>query len=113
MDEMQHYDLAIRTGAEGYEAVLKINIGTAKHTLAVFTLTENCTGLLITADPLEYHFYLISENASGQESRTELGMGYTKYLSSEVAGSFTGVIMGLYSIGENNAVFTDFRCEYL
>ncbi len=113
MDEMQHYDLAVRTDAEGYEAVLKINIGTAKHTLAVFSLTENCTGLLVTADPLEYHFYLISENASGQESRTELGMGYTKYLSSEVAGGFTGVIMGLYAIGENTAVFTDFRCEYL
>ena len=74
MDEMQHYDLAIRTGAEGCEAVLKINIGTAKHTLAVFSLTENCTGLLVTADPLEYHFYLI---------------------------------------GENTAVFTGFRCEYL
>lgn len=113
MDELEHYDIAIRTGADGYEAVLKINIGTAKHTLAVFPLTENSTRLLVVADHLAYHFYLISENASGSETKTELGSGYTKYLSSEVAGGFTGVVMGLYAIGENTAVFTDFRCEYL
>lgn len=112
MDENEHYDLAIHTGSEGYEAVLKINIGTAKHTLAVFPLTENSIRLMVVADSLQYRFFLISENASGSETKTELGMGYTKYLSSEVAGGFTGVVMGLYSIGENTAVFTDFHCEY-
>ena len=44
-----------------------------------------------------------------------LGTGYTKYLSSEVAGLFTGVMIGLYAYDANSssiAAFNDFACEY-
>ncbi|MBS5307012.1 hypothetical protein PMY56_16420 [Clostridium tertium] len=45
-----------------------------------------------------------------------LGTAKTRYLSSEVAGGFTGVIIGLYAYGEsccNYSEFTNFECRYL
>ena len=42
----------------------------------------------------------------------DLGIGQTKYLSSEVASGFTGVIIGLYAQGNNTAKFSDFKVEY-
>ena len=43
---------------------------------------------------------------------TSLGYGSAKYLSSEVSGGFTGVVLGLYAIGNNTAEFTDFTINY-
>ena len=40
------------------------------------------------------------------------GAAETKYLSSEVAGGFTGVFMGLYSNGSAFKEFREFKCEY-
>jgi xylan 1,4-beta-xylosidase len=43
-----------------------------------------------------------------------LGSVQTKYLSSEVAGGFTGVILGLFSQGGSESFneFTCFECKY-
>ena len=42
-----------------------------------------------------------------------LGDAYTKFLSSEVAGGFTGVVIGLYAVGNHNrAEFTNLECTY-
>lgn len=59
--------------------------------------------LTIKMEPLRYHFYV---------NDTYLGSGQTKYLSSEVATGFTGVLLGLYAVGENRAEFSEFCCEY-
>lgn len=117
MDEQAHYDIAVRKSDTGYEAILKLNIGNIHHIQTAVSIPEGRAKLLVRADSLEYHFYLVTENTvpsqSGEkETELELGMGYTKYLSSEVAGGFTGVMIGLYAIGNNTAVFTDFICEY-
>lgn len=45
----------------------------------------------------------------------KLGTAKTRYLSSEVAGGFTGVIIGLYAYSQdstNQAKFTNFKCIY-
>ena len=41
----------------------------------------------------------------------QLGYGSTKYLSSEVAEGFTGVMTGLFAVG-GTSEFTDFICAY-
>lgn len=42
-----------------------------------------------------------------------LGSAQTRYLSSEVAGGFTGVLIGLYATGDDAvAEFTNFKCDY-
>ena len=110
MDELQHYDIAVIKSPEGYDVVLKLNIGGIKHTQTTIPLPEGQARLLVEADNLTYRFYLVS--GTGLTSRTELGMGYTKYLSSEVAAGFTGVMIGLYAIGNCEVMFTDFECTY-
>lgn len=106
MCEQEHYDAAIRKTDSGYEALLRLNIGGIRHienTVAV----SGSARLIVRADNLFYKFYV-----SDGEKESFLGMGQAKYLSTEVSGGFTGVMTGLYAVGENTARFTDFKCEY-
>ena len=112
MDENHHYDLAIRKHESGYEAIERLNIGDIKSVQKAVDLknTDNIS-LIIHAKNEYYSFFIERE---GKEIL--LGTAQTRYLSSEVAGGFTGVIIGLYAYGEsgcNHAKFTDFKCEYL
>lgn len=104
MCESEHYDIAIRRNENGFEAVLKLNIGGIKHTQTSVPLSSGSAKLRIVADNLFYNFYLEDKH---------LGCGQSKYLTSEVSGGFTGVVIGLYSVGENTAEFADFSLDYL
>ena len=44
-------------------------------------------------------------------TRTEMGFADTRYLSSEVAGGFTGVMIGVYAV-ERTADFTDLHLTH-
>lgn len=48
------------------------------------------------------------------DTRTEMGFADTRYLSSEVAGGFTGVMIGLYAVDEagRTADFTDLHLTH-
>lgn len=107
MCEDSHYDLALRRGLGGWEAALRLRIGSVCHTQTAVSLPEGRARLIIRADRMRYRFYV---NLNGQERY--LGEGWSKYLSSEVAGGFTGVMLGLYAVGENRAEFRDLRIEY-
>ena len=107
MTELEHYDVAVRKNGSGYEAVLKLNIGGIKHEQTVVPLSSGDAEIIIRADNFQYNFY-VSQN--GKEEY--LGCGSTKYLSSEVAGGFTGVVLGLYAVGNVTAEFTDFEINY-
>ncbi len=110
MDENHHYDLAVRNIDNKYQVIKKLNIGDIKSIESVVDIENiNNTKLVIDADNLYYNFYIERDG-----DRVELGKAQTKYLSSEVAGGFTGVIIGLYTVGNNSkAEFTQFKCEYL
>jgi xylan 1,4-beta-xylosidase len=111
MDENHHYDLALRNHQHGYEVIERLNIGDIKSTEKAIDLGRcNHATLVIKATPTLYHFYVQIE-----DTETLLGSAQTKYLSSEVAGGFTGVLIGLYATGESpdyNAEFSRFSCEY-
>ncbi|MCM3782431.1 glycoside hydrolase family 43 protein [Neobacillus mesonae] len=110
MDENHHYDLAVRNKGSQYEVIERLNIGDIKS-IEKSVLIENSTpaALVIRAKHEQYSF---SIQAGGKE--IQLGAAQTKYLSSEVAGGFTGVIIGLYATGaDTSAEFTNFKCEYL
>lgn len=110
MDELQHYDIYVTRSASGCEAVLELSIGNIQHIQTTVPLESGMTRLVVESDSLEYHFYLVSGTENPQ--KIKLGSAYTKYLSSEVAGGFTGVVIGLYAVGDCTAVFEDFSCEY-
>ncbi|GLX66566.1 glycoside hydrolase family 43 protein [Paenibacillus glycanilyticus] len=109
MDENHHYDFAIRNCTEGYEVVQRLNVGDLKSVVGNVKVSSDKATLVIQASNTGYRFLL---GIDGEE--IELGTAQTKYLSSEVAGGFTGVVIGLYAYGENAlAQFTNFTCVYL
>jgi alpha-N-arabinofuranosidase len=110
MDENHHYDLALLQNGGTYQVVLRLNIGDIKHEKAVVPATYNEVLLKIRSDAMHYTFSFVED---GRE--TVLGTGQTRYLSSEVAGGFTGVLLGLYSQGSRGGLFNefyDFECLY-
>lgn len=104
--ENEHYDIAVREADGGFEAVLKLNIGGIKHVQKTVPLKSGSATLKVNAGNYAYVFGV---EADGEY--TELGLGFTKYLSSEVAEGFTGVVMGIYAVS-GKAGFRNFRCEY-
>lgn len=104
MDEDQHYDLAVIREAGRAKAVLRIKVGDVQTVIKEIELPEEEKEVFLEADstPSEYCFYINSH-----QQRIFLGSARSKYLSSEVAGGFTGVVMGLYAIDEkgNQAKF--------
>lgn len=104
--ENEHYDIAVREANDGFEAVLKLNIGGIKHVQKTVPLKSGSATLKVNASNYAYGFGV---EADGEY--TDLGFGFTKYLSSEVAEGFTGVVMGIYAVS-GKAGFRNFRCEY-
>ncbi len=107
MCENEHYDIALQERDGDFEAVLRLNIGNIRHTEKTVKISGNSARLIIRSDSQTYRFYL---SADGEE--TYMGYGMSKYLSSEVSGGFTGVVLGLYAVGQNKAEFKDFSIKY-
>lgn len=110
MDEHHHYDLAIRKEESTYKVIERLNIGDIKSIEHEVELSNNNHAVLVIKSNSErYSFFL---HADGKDIL--LGTAQTRYLSSEVAGGFTGVIIGLYACGEGStAEFSNFKCEYV
>lgn len=110
MDEQHHYDLAVRKDGAGYRVIERLNIGDIKSVQHEVDLGDkNNATLIIKASAERYSFFIL---ADGREQL--LGTAQTRYLSSEVAGGFTGVLIGLYATGEaSSAEFTEFKVDYL
>ena len=111
MCENEHYDIAVRKCADGdgWEAVLKLNIGGIKHIQKAVPVKGEKVRLIVAADNFSYNFSFKNE---GENIATPLGYGYAKYLTSEVSGGFTGVMLGMYAIGKCKAEFDNFELEY-
>lgn len=109
MDEHHHYDLAVRKEETGYKVIERLNIGDIKSIESEVGLGNvNHTTLKIRASHERYSFFI---HANGKDIL--LGTAQTRYLSSEVAGGFTGVLIGLYAYEEDSmAEFSKFACDY-
>lgn len=110
LDESHHYDFFVNADKKAGE---RLCIGDIKSIEAECPAAEETITLKITADSLFYTFTVISD---GKE--TALGKAQCRYLSSEVAGGFTGVIIGMYATGNGKdckepAEFTNYRIQYV
>ncbi|MDO3412754.1 glycoside hydrolase family 43 protein [Saccharibacillus sp. CPCC 101409] len=109
MDENHHYDLAIRRDATGIRAITRLNVGDIKSVEHQTALPGDSVKLLIRSGHERYHFFAVIDGVE-----FPLGTAQTRYLSSEVAGGFTGVLIGLYAVGrDSQAEFTVFECAYI
>ncbi|MDN4068812.1 glycoside hydrolase family 43 protein [Paenibacillus vini] len=106
MDENHHYDLALRNGPQGYEVIERLNVGDIKSVERAIDLGQcNHATLVIKSTPTHYHFYVRTDD----RTETLLGAAQSRYLSSEVAGGFTGVLIGLYATGKERDCHAEFK----
>ena len=104
MSEKQVFrSITVRKAENGFEAVLRINIGGINHEQTKAYLGGGAVNISVAADNCGYVFM-----ANG----LMIGSAETKYLSSEVCGGFTGTVIGLYAVGNNTAQFTDLEINY-
>ena len=73
---------------------LRISVGSLSFIAAEKEVTGNRILLKIEGTPDQYAFYLADPK---KKEYIELGRQDTRYLSTEVAGGFTGVMIGLYA----------------
>jgi len=95
MNPRHHYDLAVtQIGGAAY-VVVRRRIGSLAAVVARERLAASPLTLVIQADREQYTFaYELSE-----QPQRVLATGETRYLSTEVAGGFTGVYFALYASG--------------
>ena len=106
MDEDEHYDLAVIREKGDKRVIARVKVGDAQAVLKSVEVTEEDVILEAESTPSEYFFYVRKG-----DTRELLGSARSKYLSSEVAGGFTGVVMGLYAV-DNEEKWAEFKDLY-
>lgn len=95
MNPRHHYDLFVRRADGRREIAVRQRIGDLAALVARRPLEDGPVRLLVRAEPQGYTF----EYAAGAAEPQTLAHGETRYLSTEVAGGFTGVYLALYASG--------------
>lgn len=110
MDENHHYEIAVMSDDQSQQIILRLCVGDVRSIINRVTLPmrNQAVTLRVHSDALSYSFCYEAE-----ETPILLGKAQSKYLSSEVAGGFTGTIMALYAVNAKDtsdtwAEFTDF-----
>ena len=91
------YDIGVRKGPGGREVFVRQTIGPF---MSVVTASKplpaaGAVVLEVRATPTEYELSFTPDGGTA----VSLGRASTRYVSSEVAGGFTGVYFGLYATG--------------
>ncbi len=89
-----HYDFLIRKVKNGYSAQLRVTLGSLSYIAAEQKIRSNKISLKIEGNPSQYIF---SYSDATNKDYQELGRLDTRYLATEVAGGFTGVMIGMYT----------------
>ena len=113
MDQAHHYELALLHTDKGCRLIKRRTIGDMQYIQQEIILPKETARLTLklSMEPEEYTF---SAEAHFSETTAEtiydLKAAKTRYLSSETAGGFTGVMLGLYAVntGDSFAEFSDF-----
>lgn len=108
MEFHSHYDLFLRQEKGAVQAVvLRYKLGEMVHYEKEVVLPEEAKVELVVKSDIK--LYTFGYRINGEYH--ELGKMNTRYLSTETAGGFTGVVLGLYatSMTHNSAAYADFE----
>lgn len=95
MDEQSHYDLFVKQLADGKQAiVLRYRLGELTHTEKEVVLPAGKVQLRVTGNNDLYSF----QYATNGKDFHDLGKMNTRYISTETAGGFTGIMLGMYAV---------------
>jgi alpha-N-arabinofuranosidase len=96
MNERHHYDLNIQREGQDRYVILGYRIGNIRHIAAKSKVPQGRIQLQIKAEP---EWYTFGYMPADEHEFVSLGRMETRYLSSEVAGGFTGVYLGMFATG--------------
>ncbi|MCA9890309.1 MAG: glycoside hydrolase family 43 protein [Anaerolineae bacterium] len=102
MNERHHYEIAVGVGDDSRVVFVRRRIGDLSAVVAQESIPDDIVKLQIEADADRYHF---GYSLNGEVFML-LATGETRYLSSEVAGGFTGVYFGMYATGSGQGSTT-------
>ena len=108
MFESSHYDLFVKQLENGEQAVsLRYQLGELTHTEKEIILPQGKIQLRVKGSNEIYLF----EYATDGKTFKELGRMNTRYISTETAGGFTGIMLGLYttSSSDTSKAYADFE----
>ncbi len=103
MNNLHHYDLMIKRSKGQQKLVLRSKLGHLDFNASEMEFTQNKIYLKVETTARYYNF-LYSTNGIDFKAFGKLD---TRYLSSETAGGFTGVYIGLFAESDKGA-YTDF-----
>jgi alpha-N-arabinofuranosidase len=95
---LNHYDVVVEKRGEKLFAKANIRLGEMAHVAKEVPLTGNMAYLQITSDK-DYYYLNVSNDGSNYETLAK--MDY-RYLSTEVIGGFTGVMLGVFAQTDDN-----------
>ena len=98
MNERHHYEIFMTLRAGRPHVVLRRRIGGLQMELSSRSLSPSEASRLVLAIEADRDEYVFSHGPSKDDLRP-LGVGETRYLSTEVAGGFTGVYLAMYATG--------------
>jgi len=98
MNEEHHYEIFLRGSEDGSRTVaVRRRIGDLTAIVAEEPIPHGNVVLSIESTPEEYHFHY--QTADGKR---KVASGSTRYLSTEVAGGFTGVLLAMYATSNHH-----------
>lgn len=101
-----HFDILIKQSKGKRVAVARFRFGSVVHESGETVLKPGPVKLIIKGERSEFSFHC----SQGNDAPKELGRVMARYISSETAGGFTGVYIGLYATG-NGKVSTS-KADY-
>lgn len=114
MNGNSHYDAYLEKKADGTHMVLRYRLGNIQHVASDVLLTDGAgdkkpVSIRIAGNKDIYQFFY---SVDGKDY-TMLGQMDTRYLSTETAGGFTGLVLGLYATGseKSNCLFSHYVYE--
>lgn len=107
MNNISHYDLVLRKEAnEKNKIILRYRLGEMTHIAKEIDIPSGKVAFQVKG---ESNYYSFAYSLDGNEYKN-IGKMDVRYLSSETAGGFTGIYLGLFSASENKTskAYTDF-----
>ena len=109
MEFHSHYDLFVRQDKDQKRSVgLRYKLGEITHYAKEVSLPTSGEVELVVKSDINYYYFGYKVNGIYHD----LGKMNTRYLSTETAGGFTGVVLGLYAVSasKESKMCADFEC---
>lgn len=107
LNKRHHYELFFKRNQQGQWLVFRRQIGSLWKVETELLYSKSTVTIQVVADKAFYRFYFLDDQSQWQL----LGSGETQYVTTEVGGVFTGVMVGRYAsaqVSKQTVVVQDF-----